>query len=238
MLTDAAFDFIAGLNGQPDAPTLIGAFQTLIHDHGFENFCIGIPTQPHLRRDDRIWAASCSEDWVKRYLSQRYELIDPLVRRLNGVTGPFRWGEVRASADPAGLRMMDEATEFGICDGLALPIRSREGTTVAIAISGRHYDLGARDEAALHMASLYFQARLAQLRMPSAPLGDVAKLTPRERECLSWVASGKTDWEISQILNISEQTAHEYMQNAISKLNATTRAQAVAVAMLTRQILQ
>ena len=47
----------------------------------------------------------------------------------------------------------------------------------------------------------------------------------------------KTDWEIAQILNISEQTAHEYVQNAISKLNAATRAQAVAVAMLSRQIL-
>ena len=74
--------------------------------------------------------------------------------------------------------------------------------------------------------------------MRTPPTAKVSKLTPRERECLSWVASGKTDWEISQILNISEQTAHEYVQNAISKLNATTRAQAVAVAMLTRQILQ
>jgi DNA-binding CsgD family transcriptional regulator len=61
-------------------------------------------------------------------------------------------------------------------------------------------------------------------------------LTPRERECLEWVAGGKTDWEISQILSISEQTVHGYVQNAMTKLNARTRAQAVALAMQSSQI--
>jgi len=63
-------------------------------------------------------------------------------------------------------------------------------------------------------------------------------LTPRERECLKWVAAGKTDWEISQILNIAEQTAHGYVQSALSKLGARTRAQAVALALLSSQLLQ
>ena len=77
---------------------------------------------------------------------------------------------------------------------------------------------------------------LERLRQRALPLSGAQKLTPRERECLSWVASGKTDWEISQILNISEQTAHEYVQNALIKLNATTRAQAVATAIFTKQM--
>jgi DNA-binding CsgD family transcriptional regulator len=53
---------------------------------------------------------------------------------------------------------------------------------------------------------------------------------------LQWVAAGKTDWEISLILNISEQTAHGYVQNTLVKLGARTRAQAVALAMLSSQI--
>jgi DNA-binding CsgD family transcriptional regulator len=61
-------------------------------------------------------------------------------------------------------------------------------------------------------------------------------LTPRERECLQWVAAGKTDWEISQILSISEQTVHGYVQNALAKLGARTRAQAVALAIHASQI--
>jgi DNA-binding CsgD family transcriptional regulator len=71
----------------------------------------------------------------------------------------------------------------------------------------------------------------AQRPAPPGP-----NLTPRERECLKWVAAGKTDWEISQILNISEQTAHGYVQNALIKLGARTRAQAVAQALLSAQL--
>ena len=63
-------------------------------------------------------------------------------------------------------------------------------------------------------------------------------LTLRERECLKWIAAGKTDWEIAQILNISEQTAHSYVHNALIKLGARTRAQAVALALVSFQLPQ
>ncbi len=100
------------------------------------------------------------------------------------------------------------------------------------------YDIGKKEETSLHMASIYFHAKLERLRAKNTPPSSrTAQLTRRERECLSWVASGKTDWEISQILNIAEQTVHEYVQNALIKLNATTRAQAVAVAIYTKQIM-
>jgi LuxR family quorum sensing-dependent transcriptional regulator len=164
--------------------------------------------------------------------------VDQLIRQMNVTSDPFRWRDTRPTAGPAARKVLDEATEYGMNDGFALPIYGAEGAMIGITIAAEHYDLDKRDEAALHMAAIYFHAKFSRFRMRTPTAPKVSKLTPRERECLSWVASGKTDWEISQILNISEQTAHEYVQNAISKLNATTRAQAVAVAMLTRQILQ
>jgi DNA-binding CsgD family transcriptional regulator len=87
------------------------------------------------------------------------------------------------------------------------------------------------------MASLYLHAKWSELR-PCRPEDPEGRLTPRERECLAWIASGKTDWEISQILAISRQTVHGYVQSALSRLGARTRAQAVALAMHSRQILQ
>ncbi|HVW52726.1 MAG TPA: LuxR C-terminal-related transcriptional regulator [Trinickia sp.] len=30
------------------------------------------------------------------------------------------------------------------------------------------------------------------------------RLTPRELECLKWIAAGKSSWEISHIIGISE----------------------------------
>jgi DNA-binding CsgD family transcriptional regulator len=52
--------------------------------------------------------------------------------------------------------------------------------------------------------------------------------SPRERECLRWVAAGKTDREIARLLSISATTAKSYIDAARAKLGARTRAQAVA----------
>jgi LuxR family quorum sensing-dependent transcriptional regulator len=55
-------------------------------------------------------------------------------------------------------------------------------------------------------------------------------LTPRQREALAFMAQGKTDWEIGQILGISEKTANHHLEAVKRKLSVATRAQAVAVA--------
>lgn len=53
-------------------------------------------------------------------------------------------------------------------------------------------------------------------------------LTDREREILHWLGSGKTNWEIAQVLKISENTVKNHVQRILSKLKVSTRAQAVA----------
>ncbi len=53
-------------------------------------------------------------------------------------------------------------------------------------------------------------------------------LTSREKSCLSWAAKGKTSWEISQILSISERTVNFHLSNCISKTNSCNRQQAIS----------
>ena len=53
-------------------------------------------------------------------------------------------------------------------------------------------------------------------------------LTERELEILKWLGSGKTNWEIAQVLNLSEYTIKSHVQRIFSKLKVNTRAQAVA----------
>lgn len=55
-------------------------------------------------------------------------------------------------------------------------------------------------------------------------------LTPREVDCLRWAASGKTDGEIAEILNIARWTVVTYLQNAKIKLGCANRTSAVATA--------
>ncbi|MBM4208208.1 MAG: hypothetical protein FJ190_09410 [Gammaproteobacteria bacterium] len=57
-------------------------------------------------------------------------------------------------------------------------------------------------------------------------------LTIREQECLRWAADGKTSWEIAQLLKTSERTVNFHLNNAMLKLDVTTRQHAVAKATL------
>ena len=55
-------------------------------------------------------------------------------------------------------------------------------------------------------------------------------LTPREIEVLNWLKDGKTSWEISKILNISERCTNFHADNIKCKLGTVNRTQGVAIA--------
>ena len=66
--------------------------------------------------------------------------------------------------------------------------------------------------------------RLWQVR-PSEP---IAALTERQKECVVWVAAGKTDWEISQILGIAEETVADHLKHARDRYGGGNRTTLVA----------
>ena len=54
------------------------------------------------------------------------------------------------------------------------------------------------------------------------------RLSRRERQCLRLVAAGKTDWEMAVILDISVETARQYVKRARAAYDVVSRAQLVA----------
>jgi FixJ family two-component response regulator len=56
-----------------------------------------------------------------------------------------------------------------------------------------------------------------------------ASLSMREKEVLKWLKMGKSSWDISIILDISERTVNFHITNIMNKLDAMTRTQAVAI---------
>ena len=64
---------------------------------------------------------------------------------------------------------------------------------------------------------------------PCAPTSGQRKsrLTQREREVLQWISAGKTSWEISTILGLSERAINKIIGDAMIKLDGVTRTQAV-----------
>lgn len=71
-----------------------------------------------------------------------------------------------------------------------------------------------------------------QEAIPSADtLMHCCNLTKREAEVLYWVALGKTNRDIGEILELSPRTVNKHLEHIFSKLNVETRTAAVASAL-------
>ncbi|MEO3871333.1 response regulator transcription factor [Nonomuraea sp. B12E4] len=68
-------------------------------------------------------------------------------------------------------------------------------------------------------------------RHGTAPVEGLGTLTPREREMVAWVATGRSNEEIAKELVISRDTVRTHVSRAMVKLHARDRAQLVVFAM-------
>lgn len=63
----------------------------------------------------------------------------------------------------------------------------------------------------------------------ASPNLDQYQLTPRETEVLGWVAKGKTNRDIGEILGMSPRTVNKHLEHIYVKLGVETRAAAAAL---------
>jgi len=63
-----------------------------------------------------------------------------------------------------------------------------------------------------------------------APHPELHRLTEREREVVSWVATGRSNDEIARALLVSPETVRTHVSRAMLKLHARDRAQLVVFA--------
>jgi DNA-binding NarL/FixJ family response regulator len=68
------------------------------------------------------------------------------------------------------------------------------------------------------------------LPAPRASLGEAYQLTERECEVLLWLAKGKTNRDIGEILGISPRTVNKHLEHIYVKLGVETRAAAASLA--------
>ena len=124
---------------------------------------------------------------------------------------------LHALEDPVAPGRLPASVEPALAPGASIAI----GTATAMRLSVRN--LGA---AALGETMLLFAI---QREGPAARLADAA-LTPRETEVLSWLAKGKTNRDIGEILGTSPRTVNKHLEHIFEKLGVETRAAAAALA--------
>jgi LuxR family quorum sensing-dependent transcriptional regulator len=180
----------------------------------------------------RFWP----KDWAKlsdaRGFGTRSFVLQEACTRL----APFSWLDVvqTTALSAPGQEVWEAAREYGWTNGFCVPIHGPRGYLAVVSMGSRERDLDLHPETRARLQMIAVMAHERCRILSGGPMSADRDniLSARELECLRWVAAGKTDWEISKILNLSSSTVRFHTDRARIKLDARTRPQAVAQAML------
>lgn len=172
--------------------------------------------------------------WISRYVTRFYSNIDPLFRIDFRTASFIDWADLYLTNEQ--VELFDSFVDHGL---------GRNGITCVHHVER---DLYCVLSAAFDVAPKDWPERKVELleimRFHADHIGETYnrlyllsmqieyKITPRESECLYWVAMGKTDDQISSILNVGKWTVNGHLQSAKHKLGSPSRSAAVARAII------
>ncbi|MCW3784780.1 LuxR family transcriptional regulator [Defluviimonas sp. CAU 1641] len=201
-------------------------------EFGFGHFTYFANPRPNARYDENIILTSYPEAWQGRYREKDYHMIDPVVSHGMRSLLPLDWSLLpRNSA--AVRQFFGEAGDLGVHpNGITIPIRdANRGCglfSVNIEISERDW-LSYKRAFISELTYLSFLFHDRAMRVGMVPgATERPALSPREVEVLQWAGNGKTRWETSVILGISESAVKLYLANACAKLRVANTTHAVA----------
>jgi LuxR family quorum sensing-dependent transcriptional regulator len=195
----------------------------------------GLPASRE-RLEDLVVLNSWPPEYFRLYTERRFVDVCPIARHCRNSLLPFEWSDAPydPEQEPRTAAVLSIAADFGMARGLTVPVPDRHGPNRAVSLSGPRLDLAPHSKHAMHLIALYGFERLSSLILREG--GSKPNVTPREREVLTWIARGKSAWEIGEILSIAKRTVDEHAQTAFRKLDAVNRTQAVAIALRDRLI--
>ena len=230
-----ALDFIDSVEAVGTLEQVAALFEKEIAQAGFSAFIMcGLPDAT-TSFQNRIIANGWSAEWSAIYLKEDLARYDPVERYCLQSAEPFDWSQAPydPETEPRAHDVMRRARDFKMAQGFCVPIHYGDGPGAAISIAGERPELGRGIRPAMHLMALYAHHRMRSLLRPH-PIKKV--LTDREREVLAWIAMGKSSWETSVILGLSERTVNWFIAEAAQKLDASNRTQAVVNAIRTREL--
>ena len=206
---------------------------------GFDSFVYALRVPTNFSNAQVIMLDGYPEGWVKRYFEVAYYESDPVMAWCIREILPIRWSDLVLEPGSAAEAMMLDAAEYGLRDGVTMPVHSPQGELGILSLS-----LDAPPERArviTETALPIIQLLATHLHQAVRRLGCLSQevdsnLTMRERECLTWAADGKTSNEIAQLLGITDNTVNFHLNNAMQKLDVVSRQHAIGKASFQRLI--
>jgi DNA-binding CsgD family transcriptional regulator len=146
-----------------------------------------------------VWQTGKAQDWIARYFPDHVSDTHALPEKIRS------WVE-RHIEELAGT--------------------DREVAPLMIGLAGSELEIRfSRGERSGDLLLVLNENMIAD----SGPAIDSYQLTPREAEVLAWLAKGKTNRDIAEILGMSPRTVNKHLEHIYIKMGVETRSAAAAL---------
>ncbi len=175
-------------------------------------------------RFDRLSHDGFPKDWVDRYQDEDLFKDDPFPDIASSMERPFYWHELPEllTMTPGRKKFLTAMAETEVGDGIAFYLYGPRFQNAFIGLGFGQERIMLTDA---RMFELQCLAQAAHLRycVLSKKRDAKAPLTERELEVLEWIAVGKSNSVIAQIMAMSPHTVDSHVRRIFSKLDVTDR---------------
>ncbi len=175
---------------------------------------------------------SFPQQYIDQVSAPYGSLVCPLAGRWTGALRPLYYNPCQAGRFVTRSKRYETLCDLSIGDIAIHGVpgcQTLRGSCYAFARLGDTWSR--RFEAVLQLVVPHIHVVLTSLARIGATSESPAVLSPREYEVLRWIADGKTDAEIGDLLNISICTVRIHVRHIIGKFDAANRTHAVAKAL-------
>jgi len=235
-LLDLTQSFIERCERSAPASELAATFERAVQQMGFRHFACCSHVNPRHPPQRAVVVHNYPREWERTYAERNLHEYDPVFLHAEKEVLPFHWDapDFRAGLTASQKKIILEAESVGIAHGYTVPIhlpRAAGALHASCSLVPETRAIDIRAYGAVQLMSTYLYASVGYQKdmraARTASLESAPVLSARERQCLELAAYGKSDWEISQLLGISEHTVHKHVEAAKRRLGVSTRVQAI-----------